>query len=103
MNPIGNVTPPPLPADLRSPNPAGGNGNGKSAGGFLGNLKDAIQQVQQMQTSAHGQVEGVLNGSGGDLNNAMIAVEKADLAFQFMMQVRNKIVQAYQDVSQMSF
>jgi flagellar hook-basal body complex protein FliE len=102
MNPIANVTPPPLPADLRSSGSANA-GNGKGEGGFLGNLKDAIQQVQQMQTSAHSQVEGVLNGSGGDLNTAMIAVEKADLAFQFMMQVRNKIVQAYQDVSQMSF
>ncbi|MGH9534517.1 MAG: flagellar hook-basal body complex protein FliE [Terriglobales bacterium] len=100
MNPISGVAAPPLPADLRSPTPATAGGG---AGGFLGSLKDAIQQVQQMQTSGHAQVEGVLNGSGGDLNNAMIAVEKADLAFQFMMQVRNKIVQAYQEVAQMSF
>ncbi|MGH9490715.1 MAG: flagellar hook-basal body complex protein FliE [Terriglobales bacterium] len=100
MIPVPAVTPPPLPADLQPSRLAGG---GKNDGSFLGGLKDAIQQVQQMQTQAKGQVEGVLNGNGGDLNSAMIAVEKADLAFQFMMQVRNKIVQAYQDVAQMSF
>ncbi len=33
----------------------------------------------------------------------MIAVEKADLSFQLMMQVRNKIVQAYQTISNMQF
>lgn len=100
MNPIAAAAPPPLPADLQSPRLGGGD---QAGGGFLGNLKDAIQQVRQMQSSAQSEVEGVLNGGGGDLNQAMIAVEKADLAFQFMMQVRNKIVQAYQEIAQMSF
>lgn len=100
MNPIAAVTPPVLPPDLQ---PSRLGGGGQQEGGFLGSLKGAIQQVQQMQTSAKTEVEGVLNGNGGDLNQAMIAVEKADLAFQFMMQVRNKIVQAYQEVAQMSF
>jgi flagellar hook-basal body complex protein FliE len=44
-----------------------------------------------------------LQGNGADLHSAMIAVEKADLSFQLMMQVRNKIVQAYQQISQMNF
>lgn len=37
------------------------------------------------------------------LHSAMIAVEKADLSFQLMMQVRNKIVSAYQEISRMQF
>jgi len=37
------------------------------------------------------------------LHSALIAVEKADLSFQLMMQVRNKIVQAYQQISSMQF
>jgi flagellar hook-basal body complex protein FliE len=45
----------------------------------------------------------VLQGNGQDLHSAMIAVEKADLSFQLMMQARNKIVQAYQTISQMQF
>ena len=45
----------------------------------------------------------LLNGNGADLHRAMIAVEKADLSFQLMMQVRNKIVAAYQEVSRLQF
>jgi len=37
------------------------------------------------------------------LHTALIAVEKADLSFQLMMQVRNKIVSAYQEISRMQF
>jgi flagellar hook-basal body complex protein FliE len=44
-----------------------------------------------------------LAGHGEDLHSALLAVEKADLSFQLMMQVRNKIVQAYQDIARMPF
>ncbi len=70
---------------------------------FLETLKESINQVEQIHTDAEKLVSGVLNGQGQDLHTAMIAVEKADLSFQLMMQVRNKIVQAYQEVSRMSF
>jgi flagellar hook-basal body complex protein FliE len=45
----------------------------------------------------------LLKGDRSDVHNVMIAVEKADVAFQLMMQVRNKIVSAYQEVSRMQF
>ena len=70
---------------------------------FLHTLKSAIGKVEELQSGAEQQVADVLQGSGQDLHAAMIAVEKADLSFQLMMQVRNKIVQAYQQVSQMAF
>lgn len=72
-------------------------------GKFLETLQDAMDQVQSIQGEAETQVAQMLNGSGGDVHTAMIAVEKADLSFQLMMQVRNKIVQAYQQVSNMQF
>lgn len=89
------------PSSLGAPAGAAGGANGGS--GFGDSLQGAIQQVNQMQADAKLQVEDVLRGNGPDLHGAMLAVEKADLAFQFMMQVRNKIVQAYQEVAQMSF
>jgi flagellar hook-basal body complex protein FliE len=53
---------------------------------------------------AASQVSNLLQGGGnGDLNSVMIAVEKADVSFQLMMQVRNKIVSAYQDIEKMQF
>ena len=70
---------------------------------FFQTLESTMDKVQEMQSSADQQVTSVLQGNGEDLHAAMIAVEKADLSFQLMMQVRNKIVQAYQTISQMQF
>jgi flagellar hook-basal body complex protein FliE len=71
--------------------------------GFAATLESAIDNVDQLQGEAHEQVEALLNGSGADVHSTMIAVEKADLAFELMMQVRNKIVAAYQEISRMQF
>jgi flagellar hook-basal body complex protein FliE len=70
---------------------------------FLKTLQGAMDQVEQLHTDAQGKVAGMLDGTGDDVHSAMIAVEKAGLAFEMMVQVRNKIVQAYQTVSQMQF
>jgi flagellar hook-basal body complex protein FliE len=70
---------------------------------FLDTLKGAMTQVQEVQGSASQQVNDLISGKGGDVHGAMIAVEKADLSFQMMMQVRNKIVSAYQEISRMPF
>jgi flagellar hook-basal body complex protein FliE len=79
----------------------------KSAGGkewgFVETLRGAMDQVNELQSRADTKVASVLDGSGMDVHSAMIAVEKADLSFQMMMQVRNKIVAAYQEVSRMQF
>lgn len=72
-------------------------------GNFGSALKTAINQVESMHSSAEQQVTDLLKGDRSDVHNVMIAVEKADVAFQLMMQVRNKIVSAYQEVSRMQF
>jgi len=66
-------------------------------------LKGALQQVNQLSGDAEQKVSGLLRGSEGDISGVMVAVEKADVAFQLMMQVRNKIVTAYQDIEKMQF
>ena len=71
--------------------------------GFREMLHSAIDDINQIQGQAESKVAGVLNGSGTDVHSAMIAVEKADLSFQLMMQVRNKIVSAYEEISRMQF
>ena len=73
---------------------------GESFGAVLSN---AVHAVDQLHNSAATQVSNLLQGGGGDLNDVMIAVEKADVSFQLMMQVRNKIVSAYQDIEKMQF
>ena len=71
--------------------------------GFGGVLKSALNQVSGMQDSAAGQVNTLMGGGNGDMSKVMVSVEKADVAFQLMMQVRNKIVNAYQDIEKMQF
>ncbi|HTV59210.1 MAG TPA: flagellar hook-basal body complex protein FliE [Verrucomicrobiae bacterium] len=70
---------------------------------FTQTLESVVNQVNQTGSDASAKVQDLLRGNGEDLHTAMIAVEKADLSFQLMMQVRNKIIQAYQTVSQMQF
>lgn len=71
--------------------------------GFVETLRGAIDEAEQLHGAADAKVSGLLQGNGTDVHSAMIAVEKADLSFQLMMQVRNKIVAAYQEISRMQF
>ena len=66
-------------------------------------MRSAMDDVSQLQTQAETKVASVLAGNGTDVHSALIAVEQADLSFQLMMQVRNKIVAAYQEISRMQF
>lgn len=82
---------------------SGGLGQSDSSGGFGDVLKTAINQVSNLEGSATQQVGNLLQGGNADMSKVMISVEKADVAFQLMMQVRNKIVSAYQDIEKMQF
>jgi flagellar hook-basal body complex protein FliE len=74
-----------------------------AGGGFGETLKDAINQVNDLSANSDQKVTELVQGDRQDVHNVMIAVEKADIAFQLMMQVRNKIVNAYQEVSKLQF
>lgn len=95
----------PTVSPLDGANQAGGVGVADSAegGSFTSILSNAVNGVNQMHDAAASQVSNLLSGGGGDLNQVMVAVEKADVSFQLMMQVRNKIVSAYQDIEKMQF
>jgi flagellar hook-basal body complex protein FliE len=71
---------------------------GADGSSFQQMLVDSLKQVNTMQQEADRAVESF--ATGGDVNPAevLVAVQKADLAFRMMMQVRNKLVQAYQEI-----
>jgi flagellar hook-basal body complex protein FliE len=71
--------------------------------GFEDTLRGAIQGVQQMEGQAQQQVAGLLSGNGQDVHSAALAVEQANLSFELMLQVRNKVVNAYQEISRLQF
>lgn len=72
-------------------------------GSFAGTLSSAIQQVNNLQTTAEQKVTNLLAGSGEDIHAATLSVERASLAFDLMLQVRNKVVSAYQEISRLQF
>jgi len=95
LNTIPNFNVPELPSL--------GNAGDSAGESFASVLSNAVHSVDQLNNSAANQVSNLVQGGGGDINNVMIAVEKADVSFQLMMQVRNKIVSAYQDIEKMQF
>jgi flagellar hook-basal body complex protein FliE len=80
-----------------------GLGGDQGAANFSDVLKDAVNTVNSLHDNAASQVTNLMQNGNGDVNQVMIAVEKADVSFQLMMQVRNKIVSAYQDIEKMQF
>jgi|SRR5664279_5032849 len=70
---------------------------------FGSSLRDAVANVQQLETQASTAAEGLMRGDGVDIHTAMIATQKADLAFQLALSVRNKAVSAYQTLMGLQF
>ena len=66
-------------------------------------MTDAVSQVSQLEDQARMTVDGLMTGSGVDVHQAMIATQKASMAFELALAVRNKAVQAYQQVIGMQF
>jgi flagellar hook-basal body complex protein FliE len=97
-NTIGSYFPQPVRDSLQP-----GTGRNESSPGFGDALTTAFEQVNKLQSDADVQVANLAQSNDQDIHSAMIAVEKADISFQLMMQVRNKIVSAYQEISRMQF
>lgn len=83
-------------------NPEKPDGEKQSIGNSFGSvLKNAIQDINKLQTDADKTIAKVQLEDASSIHEAMIALEKAGISFQVMMQVRNKILDAYQEVMRM--
>ena len=60
-----------------------------------------IEQVNRLQQDAEKAIEDLASGKRDDLANVTIATKKAELAFQMLVQVQNKLVGAYEEIKQM--
>jgi flagellar hook-basal body complex protein FliE len=72
----------------------------EAAPGFGGALDRLLDRVDQASSQANVAIARMLDGSG-DVHEAMVALQQADLSFQFAVQVRNKLVQAYHEIMRM--
>ncbi len=82
---------------------AAGAGGGIGSTPFGGILQSMVEQSSALDAKASQAVAGLLSGQGTDVHSAMIATEKADMAFELALQVRNKAVGAYQQMLAMQF
>jgi flagellar hook-basal body complex protein FliE len=73
-------------------------GTTKAQNGFANMLTDAMKEVNSLQNEADNKIEGMILGKGVQTHEAMIALEKADVAFQLMNNIRMKITRAYEEV-----
>lgn len=85
----------PLESPSLAPAPSGG---GVSFKDILGS---AINGVEGSRNEANESIGKFLAGDGEDLHSTILASQRADLEFQMFLQVRNKIVSAYQEVMKM--
>lgn len=87
-----------LPASVQSPN-----GNKQTTGddSFAEVLGNALNNVADMEIQSSKMGEQLAAGQGADIHSVMIASEKASLAVQLTVQVRNKAVEAYQEIMRM--
>jgi flagellar hook-basal body complex protein FliE len=94
ITPIGYS---PFPIDLAQTGGAGG-----TQQSFGDMLNSAIQSVNQQQKYADGLSMQAALGKDVDVHDAVLATEEAQLSFQYALQVRNKLIEAYQEVMRMS-
>lgn len=96
LNGIGGAAPVSIDRELPGASRPGAAGGAS----FADALGDAIQRVDALQTEADRQAGEVASG-GGNLHETALALEKADVALRVASKVRNKLVEAYQEVMRM--
>ncbi len=101
MGPITGVASGIAPiVDVASTGSTGTTGN-TGGPGFLDSLKSAIGNVNDAQREAGRAVDALMTGDTQDIHRTMVALQQADVSFQLMMQVRNKLVTAYEEIQRM--
>lgn len=93
--PITNITPLAIPELVPPSGPAG------QPGQFQKVLAGAIDSVEALNNSATDSVQKFLTGENEELHTTILATQRAELAFEFGLQLRNKVVDAYQEIMRM--
>lgn len=73
----------------------------KAEKSFSATLKDAVNRVNELQKASDVKMQELATGKTKDISEVMITAERADIALKLMVQVRNKIIDAYQEIMKM--
>ena len=94
--PISSIAPIAMPQVTASSATAAG-----QPGEFQNVLSSAIDSLESLQQNAATSVQKFLTGENEELHTTVLATQKAELAFELGLQVRNKVVDAYQEIMKM--
>ncbi|RMF96461.1 MAG: flagellar hook-basal body complex protein FliE [Candidatus Schekmanbacteria bacterium] len=73
----------------------------KEGQSFSDTIKNMINEVEKYQKEADISVQKFALGENRNIHETMIALQKADVSFKLMMQIRNKVLSAYQEIMKM--
>lgn len=76
--------------------------NRKDGDGFSALVKKAVEHVNETEKEADRSVEELAKGNAG-IHESMIALQKADISMRFLLQIRNKALEAYREIMRMQF
>jgi len=93
LRPAGAATPAGAP-------PRAGRGAG-SGTDFAALIKEQLQKVSRMQSEADERVQQLLTGQTQNLTEVFTAARKAEIAFSLLMEIRNKLIDAYEELKNM--
>ena len=93
-----------IPNSLQSPGGTAISRNSErpsNPGSFGKMLTDSINQVNRLQVEADSSINDLAMGKKTDIHQTMVAMEKASISFELLMQIRNKLVSAYDRIMRM--
>ena len=93
--PISPISAPAIPELVQNP------GRASRTGEFQQLLAGAIERVETSRSAAGEGVRQFISGESDELHGTVLAVQRAELSFELFLQVRNKVVQAYQEIMRM--
>ncbi len=90
-----------LPGKIQSSMPVNNVQNKNEDSAFDGFLKESLKEVNSAQINANNAVKDLVAGKTENIHETMIQMQKASISFQMMMEVRNKLVEAYKEIIKM--
>jgi len=84
--------------DPRTAYGVGGASAPNPAGSFANKLQEAINEVDGLQKNRETMVEGMVSGEVSEVHDVMIAAKESQMAFELLLEIRNKLLESYQEI-----
>lgn len=94
LSKLQSLLPPAEPTGQQNPQP--------SASPFSDYMKRSLEEVNQKMLASDQAIDDLVTGRNQDIHNTMIAMKKAEISFDLVLQIRNKLISAYDEIRRMS-